>query len=113
MVCVMPLIPVSGSDPVALHSPADDSEVMRIVRALSLMRKLRTALPRPVVLVPTMGALHAGHLVLVDRAKKLAGPNGSTVATIFVNPTQFGPREDFREYPRPCRRDCLLLRKGG
>ena len=109
----MPLIPVSGSDPVALHSTADDSGVMRIVRALSLMRKLRTALPRPVVLVPTMGALHEGHLALVDRAKKLAGPNGSTVATIFVNPTQFGPREDFREYPRPFRRDCLLLRKRG
>ena len=45
--------------------------------------------------------------------KKLAGPAGSTVATIFVNPTQFGSREDFRKYPRPFRRDCLLLRKRG
>lgn len=60
-----------------------------------------------------MGALHEGHLALVDRAKKLAGPKGSAVATIFINPTQFGPREDYRKYPRPFKRDCLLLRKRG
>jgi len=86
---------------------------MRIVKSLSRMLQLTRTLPRPVVLVPTMGALHGGHLALVDRAKKLAGPKGSTVATIFVNPTQFGPREDYRKYPRPFKRDCLLLRKRG
>jgi pantoate--beta-alanine ligase len=77
------------------------------------MQQLAGGLPKPVVLVPTMGALHEGHLALLDRAKRLAGRKGSTVATIFVNPTQFGPREDYRKYPRPFKRDCLLLREKG
>jgi pantoate--beta-alanine ligase len=68
-------------------------------------------LPRPIVLVPTMGALHEGHLALVDRARKLSGPIGTTVTSIFVNPTQFGPTEDFRKYPRPFGRDCRLLQE--
>jgi pantoate--beta-alanine ligase len=86
---------------------------MQIVKSLARMQQLNSTLPRPVVLVPTMGALHEGHLALVNRAKKLAGQKGFTVATIFVNPTQFGPREDYRKYPRPFRRDCLLLQKKG
>jgi pantoate--beta-alanine ligase len=86
---------------------------MQVVRSLSRMQQLSRSLPRPVLLVPTMGALHAGHLALVDHAKKLAGRKGSTVVTIFVNPTQFGPHEDYRRYPRPFKRDCLLLRKQG
>jgi pantoate--beta-alanine ligase len=86
---------------------------MQIVKSLSRMQQLTGELPSPVVLVPTMGALHEGHLALVDHAKKLAGPQGSTVATIFVNPTQFGPREDYRQYPRPFKRDCQLLREKG
>jgi pantoate--beta-alanine ligase len=77
------------------------------------MQMLTRTLPKPIVLVPTMGALHEGHLALVDRAKKVAGRRGTTVATIFVNPKQFGPREDYRKYPRPFARDCLLLRKRG
>ncbi len=84
---------------------------MQIVKSLSRMQQLTRTLPRPVVLVPTMGALHEGHLALVDHAKKLAGHQGFTVATIFVNPTQFGPREDYRKYPRPFHRDCLVLQK--
>lgn len=68
-------------------------------------------LPRPVVLVPTMGALHEGHLALVNRARRLAGTQGTTVTSIFVNPTQFGPREDFSKYPRAFSRDCRLLRE--
>ena len=75
------------------------------------MQGLSRTLPRPLVLVPTMGALHEGHLALVDRAKRLAGPHGSTVVSIFVNPTQFGPREDYQKYPRPLKRDCSLLRE--
>src|ERR1700720_1384253 len=86
---------------------------MQTVKSLARMQQLARTLPRPVVLVPTMGALHEGHLALVDHAKKLAGRKGSTVVSIFVNPTQFGPREDYREYPRPFYRDCLLLRKKG
>jgi pantoate--beta-alanine ligase len=86
---------------------------MRIIKSPARMQMLTRTLPKPIVLVPTMGALHEGHLALVDRAKKVAGRRGTTVATIFVNPKQFGPREDYRKYPRPFARDCLLLRKRG
>jgi pantoate--beta-alanine ligase len=86
---------------------------MRIVKSVPWVQQLARGLPRPVVLVPTMGALHQGHLALIDHARKLAGRRGSTVASIFVNPTQFGPHEDYRKYPRPFTRDCLLLRKKG
>ncbi|MBV9105263.1 MAG: pantoate--beta-alanine ligase [Verrucomicrobia bacterium] len=86
---------------------------MRIVESIARMQQLTRSLPRPVVLVPTMGALHEGHLALVDHAKKLVGRKGSTVVTIFVNPPQFGPREDYRKYPRPFKRDCLLLQNRG
>jgi len=77
------------------------------------MQRLSLNLPRPVVLVPTMGALHEGHLALVARAKELVGSRGSTVVSIFVNPTQFGPKEDYQKYPRPFRRDTLLLKEKG
>src|ERR1700719_1907404 len=86
---------------------------MRIIKSPGRMQVLTRTLPKPIVLVPTMGALHEGHLALVDRAKQVAGRRGTTVASIFVNPKQFGPREDFQKYPRPFARDCLLLRKRG
>jgi pantoate--beta-alanine ligase len=63
-----------------------------------------------VAFVPTMGAIHDGHLSLVRRARASAD---RVVASIFVNPLQFGPGEDFARYPRPVRRDRALLGAAG
>ncbi|MBV8330212.1 MAG: pantoate--beta-alanine ligase [Verrucomicrobia bacterium] len=86
---------------------------MQIVKSPTRMQKLAHSLPRPIVLVPTMGALHCGHLALVDHARKVSGKKGTCVASIFVNPTQFGANEDYGKYPRPFTRDCRLLRQRG
>ena len=60
-----------------------------------------------------MGALHRGHAALIDRARALAGSEGSVVVSIFVNPSQFGPKEDFSRYPRTFREDRALCREHG
>lgn len=77
------------------------------------MQRLSGMLPRPLVLVPTMGALHKGHLALVRKAKRLSGRTGTTAASLFVNPMQFGPTEDFHKYPRSFHSDCELLNSAG
>ena len=71
---------------------------------------LRAGLARPVVLVPTMGALHEGHRTLVRAARALGG---SVVVSVFVNPTQFGPGEDFDRYPRTWDDDLAALAEEG
>src|SRR6202008_1556115 len=63
-----------------------------------------------VAFVPTMGNLHAGHLSLVKKARELGE---CTVASIFVNPLQFGPNEDFEKYPRTLEADAALLKQAG
>src|SRR5262249_13803934 len=64
-------------------------------------------------LVPTMGYLHAGHISLVRRARRVVGPRGNVVVSIYVNPTQFGPKEDLSRYPRDFARDKKLCRAAG
>jgi pantoate--beta-alanine ligase len=71
-------------------------------------------LTRACVLVPTMGALHAGHAALIRRARAVADARGSTVvATIFVNPTQFNDPSDFERYPRTPEEDLALCEEAG
>ena len=76
-------------------------------------RKKAEGANRPVVFVPTMGALHEGHGALIRRARRLAGSKGSVVVSIFVNPTQFGPKEDLSKYPRPFEQDLALCKREG
>ncbi len=71
----------------------------------------RSAAGSKVIFVPTMGALHEGHGSLVRMARRLAGADGIVAASIFVNPTQFGPHEDFHKYPRPFEQDLANLTK--
>jgi len=90
---------------------------MKIVRTVDELRQWSRGLrgssstPGPIALVPTMGALHAGHASLI-RAAASAAP-GRVAVSIFVNPTQFGPNEDFARYPRSFEADCALAESAG
>jgi pantoate--beta-alanine ligase len=89
---------------------------MQVVTSVAAMQRLAKKWQRAgtkIGLVPTMGYLHAGHLSLVQRARKLVGKNGEVVVSIYVNPTQFGPKEDLSRYPRDLKRDLKLLREEG
>jgi pantoate--beta-alanine ligase len=86
---------------------------MRIIRSPVTAQRFSRRAARPLVLVPTMGALHEGHVALIERAREIAGKSGLVAVSIFVNPTQFGPSEDFGRYPRPITRDLQLCRESG
>jgi pantoate--beta-alanine ligase len=83
---------------------------MQTVTTLAELRTARRSLPGPVGFVPTMGYLHAGHISLARRAHAECA---SVAASIFVNPTQFGPNEDLEKYPRDLPRDLALLEEAG
>jgi pantoate--beta-alanine ligase len=76
-----------------------------VARTRAALAAALAGVARPIGVVPTMGALHAGHLALARRARE---ENATVVLTIFVNPTQFLPHEDFNRYPRPIERDLEL-----
>ena len=83
---------------------------MKIYETVDGFRAACAAAKRPLGLVPTMGALHAGHRSLLERARS---DNATLAATIFVNPTQFGPLEDFSEYPRDRESDLAMMEETG
>ena len=98
------------SSPV-ITAPAPGRPVL--VRTKTGFAATRSGLTGPVVLVPTMGALHQGHRVLLRRAREIAAPNGCVVVSVFVNPLQFGPGEDFGSYPRVLERDLAVCGEEG
>ena len=83
---------------------------MQIVRNSEELARARDGIAGKLALVPTMGALHAGHMALIEDARKGAD---KVAASIFVNPAQFGPNEDFSRYPRREEQDARMLQEAG
>jgi len=84
-----------------------------LARTRAGLAAARATMAGPVVLVPTMGALHDGHRSLLRLARELAQPDGSVLVSIFVNPLQFGVGEDFDRYPRTVERDLEICAQEG
>ena len=81
---------------------------MKLINSIQEMKSLRRNIRGTLGFVPTMGYLHEGHISLVQQSVK---DNDTTAVSIYVNPTQFGPNEDFQAYPRDLERDLKLLEK--
>jgi pantoate--beta-alanine ligase len=89
---------------------------MQRVSSVAMMQRLARRWQQQKVrigFVPTMGYLHDGHLSLAQRARRAVGRRGRVVVSIYVNPTQFGPKEDWKKYPRDLKRDRDLCRAAG
>lgn len=92
------------------------AQVMKLIRSIpSLRREILRArhAGRVIAFVPTMGALHEGHVSLMRRARRIAGRRGLVVTSIFVNPTQFNQKSDFEKYPHTLTSDCRKCRAAG
>ena len=85
-------------------------EIIRTVKEMHQYSKTVSAKGQTIGCVPTMGYLHEGHLNLIRKAKELSD---KVVTTLFVNPTQFAPNEDFERYPRDFERDFQLAEQAG
>lgn len=86
---------------------------MIVVADIPALHESLLPLPRPLCLVPTMGALHAGHLALIHAARQHVGPHGTVAVSIFVNPIQFDRKDDLERYPRPLELDLAACRAAG
>jgi len=89
---------------------------MQVVAQIAAMQRLARKWQHAglrIAFVPTMGFLHPGHVSLILRARRAVGVGGKVVVSIYVNPTQFGPKEDFTRYPRDLKGDLQMCREAG
>lgn len=102
---------LAGGLTIAAPEPTLNGQMMRLIHTIS---DLNQAIhDSRCAFVPTMGALHAGHVALIRKAAELATPADPVLVSVFVNPTQFGPNEDFSRYPRTLEADIRAAEAAG